>query len=396
MLNSAVLVVAVLLFLVTLPGTIELVLISVGGLVRPRRSHEASASPVSCRIAAIVPVHNEEASLARTVLSLKACEDAVPDRDICVIVSNSTDTSATIARQLSCTVLERNEPERRGKGYGLNYAFRHLAGRGYDAFVIVDADTLVERNFFNSFRAAFSRGADAAQAVVRVSNPDENQRTRLINIAFVAFTYLRPLARSRLGFSAGIFNGFGVSAKTVEDVPYECFSLTEDLEYHLQLVRAGKRVQFLSGCSIYSEMSADGREAAPQRARWEGGRFRLLADKGPNLALEVLRTRDPHRLEALLDLLLLPLAYQTMLLGTLALTGPGVFRIYAVFGLLLIVFHVGQAMYLGGSKAKDLWALVVVPKYIAWKILTLPSIAKASAKNAIWRRTQRGHVQGAK
>jgi cellulose synthase/poly-beta-1,6-N-acetylglucosamine synthase-like glycosyltransferase len=396
MLDSALLIMAALLFLVTLPGTIELVLISLGGLMRSRPSHAAQADPANCRIAAIVPVHNEERSLARTVLSLKACDDAVPDCDICVIVSNSTDRSATIARQLGCTVLERDEPERRGKGYGLNYAFRHLAGRGYDAFVIVDADTLVERNFFNRFRKAFSGGADAAQAVVRVSNPDDNERTRLINIAFLAFTYLRPLARSRLGFSAGIFNGFGVSAKTVRDVPYECFSLTEDLEYHLQLVRACKRVQFLSDCSIYSEMAADGGEAAPQRARWEGGRFRLLAEKGPNLAVEFLRTRDPHRLEALLDLLLLPLAYQTMLLGFLALIGPGAFRLYAIFGLLLIVFHVGQAMYLGGSKAKDVKALAVVPKYIAWKIITLPSIAKASTKNAIWRRTQRSHAQGAK
>ena len=395
MLDSALLIVAVLLFLVTLPGTIELSLISVGGLMRPRPSHAVPPDPGSCRIAAIVPVHNEERSLARTVRSLQACDNAAPDRDICVIVSNSTDRSATIARQLGCTVLERDEPERRGKGYGLNYAFRHLAGRGYDAFVIVDADTLVERNFFNRFREAFGSGADAAQAVVRVSNPDENQRTRLINIAFLAFTYLRPLARSRLGFSAGIFNGFGVSAKTIQDVPYECFSLTEDLEYHLQLVRAGKRVQFLSDCSIYSEMSADSREAAPQRARWEGGRFRLLADKGPALAAEVLRTRDRHRLEVLLDLLLLPLAYQTMLLSLLALIGPGEFRLYAIFGLLLIVFHVGQAMYLGGSKGKDVRALAVVPKYIAWKLLTVPSIAKASTKNAIWRRTQRSHAQGA-
>ena len=396
MLDSALLIVAALIFLVTLPGTIELGLISLGGLLRSRAGDPPAAGPASCRIAAIVPVHNEERSLARTVRSLQACDDAVPDRDICVIVSNSTDRSAAIARQLGCTVLEREEPQLRGKGYGLNYAFRHLAGRGYDAFVIIDADTLVESNFFNRFRAAFSRGADAAQAVVRVSNPDENERTRLINIAFLAFTYLRPLAKSRLGFSAGIFNGFGVSAKTVQDVPYECFSLTEDLEYHLQLVCAGKRVQFLPDCSIYSEMSADGREAAPQRARWEGGRFRLLADKGPALAGEVLRTRDPNRLEPLLDLLLLPLAYQTLLLSFLALIGPGGFRLYAIFGLLLILFHVGQAMYLGGLKAKDVQSLAVVPTYIAWKILNLPSIAKASTKNAIWRRTQRRHAEGAK
>ena len=396
MLDSALFIVAALVLLVTLPGTIELVLISLGGLMRSRPNHAAPAEPASCRIAAIVPVHNEEGSLARTVLSLKACDDAIPDRDICVIVSNSTDKSAAIARELGCTVLERNEPERRGKGYGLNYAFRHLAGRGYDAFVIVDADTLVVSNFFNRFRGAFSNGADAAQAVVRVSNPDDNHRTRLINIAFLAGTYLRPLARSRLGFSAGIVTGFGVSAKTIQDVPYECFSLTEDLEYHLQLVRAGKRVQFLSDCSIYSEMCADGREAAPQRARWEGGRLRLLAEKGPNLAVEVLRTRDPHRLESLLDLLLLPLAYQTMLLSFLALIGPGAFRIYAILGLLLIIFHVGQAMYLGGSKLSDIKVLAVVPKYIGWKILNLPSIAKASTKDAVWRRTQRGNARGAK
>lgn len=391
MLDWTLFVFALLIFLVTLPGTIELALISIGGLWG-RRRRELPSEASQCRVAAIIPVHNEEASLARTIRSLLACDAAPPAADIVVMASNTTDRSVAIAREFGCTVLERVEPSRRGKGYGLNYAFRELAGAGYDAFVIIDADTVVDRNVFTEFRRVFASGADAGQVVVRVGNPEANLRTHLINIAFLAFTHLRPLARHNLGLSAGIFNGFGVSAKTVEEVPYECFSITEDLEYHLELIRAGKTVRFLPDCSIHSDMCVTARDATPQRARWEGGRFRLLAEKAPQLALEMVRERDIRRLEPLLDLLLLPLAYQSVILVLLAVVASGPLRVYAVSGLGLIVFHIVQAMILGGAKAGDWKALCAVPFYIGWKILNLGRILGAANKSAAWRRTQRSQV----
>lgn len=385
--------VAIGIFLVTLPGTVELAILTVGGLLPNRKPLRTLSSARDIRLAAIIPVYNEEAGLPRTVRSLAACDDPLPHADIIVMACNTTDGTVGVARGLGCSVIERIDPTRRGKGYGLNYAFHKLAPQGYDAYLIIDADTIVERNFLNEFRRVFAQRADAAQTILRVANPESSQRTRLMNIAFLAFTYLRPLARHRLGLSTGIFgNGFGVRASTVADVPYECFSIAEDLEYHARLVRAGKRVEFLPATTVRTEMCLSGSQAKPQRERWEGGRVRVMIDEGPKLAADFLRRPRFATLETLLDLLLLPLAYQALLLCVLAAIGTGPLVLYAMFGLLLMVVHVAQAMILGKVDRGDWRALFSIPLYLGWKLVNLGGILKAAKKSTPWRRTERGNL----
>lgn len=379
----------IVLFLLTLPGTIELALITIGGMAR-RKKQPPIGEFRHVRLGAIVPVFNEESGLARTVHSLAACQDPLPTSDIIVAACNTTDRSVQIARELGCTVIERIDPTRRGKGYGLNNAFRKLAGKGYDAYLIIDADTVVDSNFLNEFRKLFARGGDAGQAILRVANHQANLRTRLMNIAFLAFTYLRPLARHNIGLSSGLFgNGFGVSAKTVMQVPYECFSIAEDLEYHAELIVAGKHAEFLPSTAVYTEMCNEAASAKPQRERWEGGRLRVLLDYGPRLALNAMRRRTLTSFEPLLELLLLPLAYHLLLLTILALISSGMLLAYAVLGMLLVLVHVCQAMRLGRVEAEDWKALLSTPFYIGWKLLNLGGIIAAAHKHTPWIRTKR-------
>ena len=151
--------------------------------------------------------------MARTIRSILSCDDPVAPADIVVMACNCTDRTTAIAKDLGCTVFERIDPARRGKGYGLDHAFRRLEGSGYSAYLIVDADTVVSRNFLTAFRQLFARGADGGQCILAVANPTVNARTRLMNISFLSMTFLRPLARQRLGLSVGLHgNGFGLSA----------------------------------------------------------------------------------------------------------------------------------------------------------------------------------------
>jgi cellulose synthase/poly-beta-1,6-N-acetylglucosamine synthase-like glycosyltransferase len=382
--------ISIALFIATLPGTVELALFFVGAL-RRRAPHTSACPPArELRLAVIVPVHNEEIGLPATLRSLASCDDPVPTSDLIVMACNCSDRTVELARAFGCTVLERIDPTRRGKGYGLNYAFRHLARENYEAYLIVDADTSVERNFLNAFRGMFARGGDAGQCILKVGNPDANTRTRLMHIAFLAFTFLRPLARHRLGLSAGIFgNGFGVSAKTVDRIPYECFSIAEDLEYHTKLVRAGKLVEFLPDTSVSTAMCLTKTDAKPQRERWEGGRFRIMAEQGPQLAYDVFVRGHVRLLEPLLELLLLPLAYHVILLLLLLVTATGPLFVYACGALLLVAAHVTQAMVLGGASAGDWKALATSPVYIVGKLMNLSGVLKASRKSTPWKRTHR-------
>jgi cellulose synthase/poly-beta-1,6-N-acetylglucosamine synthase-like glycosyltransferase len=376
------------LFLLTLPGTIELLLLTLPGLIlSPERL--APSVNVRPRLAVVIPAHDEEHGLPLTINSLLSCNNALLSNDLFVIADNCTDNTALVAQSLGCSVLVRQDETLRGKGYALNFAFNALLPKEYDAYVIVDADTVVQSNFLDSFRELFASGADAGQSAYLVGNANVNLRTRLMHIAFLAFNYLRPLSRHNLGFSAGILgNGFALSRECLFEIPYDSFSIVEDLEYHTRLVKAGKKVQFLPQTTVWSDMPASGEEARSQRERWEGGRFRVILDQVPRLLGGILSGRL-RLIEPLLELLLLPLTFHIVLLALLFIISSGWQSVYAVGAFLLIFLHVIIAMLKGKASLQDWKALLTVPFYMLWKIINLRGILKAVRKGADWKRTSR-------
>ena len=140
-------VIGLLLCLVTLPGTLELALLTLGG-VMPRRSQTPLTSGLQpLNICVVIPAHNEEKSIGGCVASLFDCETAGHSISVVVIADNCTDATAGQSRLAGARVLERHDENKRGKGYALDYAFSLLLPENYDAFLIVDADTGVEANF---------------------------------------------------------------------------------------------------------------------------------------------------------------------------------------------------------------------------------------------------------
>lgn len=376
----------------TLPGTIELLALTIGALLPARR---AKAADLPLRLAALVPAHNEEANVAETVTSLRACTPSPGEFSVVVIADNCTDATAERAREAGARVIERNDAERRGKGYALDYAFGILLAEGYDAVAVVDADTVVEKNFAVEMHVLMADGADAAQCGYLVKNADESRRTRLMNVALMAFNVLRPRGRAGWGWSCGILgNGFALSRRTLEAVPYDARSVVEDLEYHLRLVRRGRRVRFAGGTIVRAEMPAGGRGAETQRARWDGGRFGMIRMMAPALAREV-ASGKLRLIEPLLELLLLPLAFHVLLLFAALVAPYAPARIYAAAGLTVVALHLFAALVVGGGGWRDVAALATAPFYILWKVALLPRMFRAARSDAAWVRTERKGAEAA-
>jgi glycosyltransferase involved in cell wall biosynthesis len=373
--------------LLSLPGTVELFMLTVAGLLKPRRLGAAQGRRL--RIAAVLPAHNEELNIARCVHSLLRSDRTNLDLAVVVIADNCQDATAVTARAAGARVLVRRNEELRGKGYALDYAFQSLLPEGHDVFLVVDADSEVSANLVPVVAAAFRAGAQATQCRYIVRNVGESIRTRLMNVALFGFNVLRPRGRDRLGLSAGIYgNGFALSAETLRAVPYTASSVVEDLEYHLSLVRAGRVVRFLDSATVFGDMPTEGAGVKTQRTRWEGGRFRMLTEKAPGLLEEVLKGRF-RLLEPCLDLLLLPLAFHVCLLLLAAATPFPFPRDLGFFGLAVVLVHLLAAIRIGGGGKEDLFALIAAPVYILWKILLIPRLFRASKSGAAWVRTER-------
>ncbi len=377
-----------LLALITLPGTIELLLLTVGGVL-PFRRRTATPSSSKYRLAVVVPAHNEEVHIARCVQSLQAADRTGVDLGVFVIADNCEDQTAATANAAGAQVLVRTNPLERGKGYALDFAFRALLPQGWQAFAVVDADSEIAPNFLTGLAAALVRGAAAVQCRYTVRNSRESIRTRLMRVANAAFNVLRPRGRERYGLSAGIYgNGFALAAGTLHSVPYTASSLVEDLEYHLALIDAGLRVRFVDSTSVYGDMPVAGAGVKTQRTRWEGGRFRMLREKAPRLMGKIFRGQFTF-LEPCLDLLLLPLAFHVTLLLAAAFTPYGPVRAIAVAGLAIVVLHLAAAIVVIGGGAQDVAALLTAPFYIVWKILLIPRLARSAGAKSVWSRTER-------
>jgi cellulose synthase/poly-beta-1,6-N-acetylglucosamine synthase-like glycosyltransferase len=216
-----------------------------------------------------------------------------------------------------------------------------------------------------------------------------------MDLSLRAFNKVRPLGRQRWGQSVGILgNGFGLSRSTLEKVPYVATSVVEDLEYHLELLRAGIKVELLPDVQVNGLMPTTSKARSTQRARWEGGRLRMIREFVPRLAGRVLSGRL-EALEPLMDLLLLPLSFHTLLLLLAATLGSGPWRIVASAGLGVLVLHILAAVRAGNSPARDLRAMASIPGYILWKLTRLPMILAASLRGAAWVRTERPAKEGA-
>ncbi len=377
---------------VSLPGSVELAQLTLGSLL-PARPEKVGTEKL-IRLAVVIPAHNEKDVIAACLDSLLASGPSCCPVDVFVVADNCTDETADIARNKGVTVIERTDQTRRGKGFALEFAFNYLR-RGYDAFVVIDADSTVPHGFLDHFRCAFSRGAEAVQCVYLVANSEQSGSTRLMDLSLRAFNKVRPRGRQRWGQSVGILgNGFALSRSTLERVPYVAKSVVEDLEYHLELLQAGIRVEFLSRVQVSGLVPSKGSARSTQRARWEGGRLRMIREFVPRLLLKVL-TGHTECIEPLLELLLLPLSFHILLLVMAAAAGKGIWRSLALAGLAILLFHLSAAVAAGTSWRRDLRAIATVPFYVLWKITRLPMIVASSLRGAAWVRTARAAKEGA-
>lgn len=376
------------LLAVALPGVLELAWLTLGG-VMPLRPIVAPAVGRRLRFCYVVPAHDEGAGVAGCIASLRQTETAGHDMSIVVVADNCTDDTAAQAEAAGARVLVRHDPDHRGKGHALACAFERLLQEDHDVFIVIDADTRAEPQLIRAMAPLFATGADAVQCRYLASNPEASQRTRLMHVAWLAFNILRLRGREYWGCSVGILgNGFALSRQALEQVPFEADSIAEDLDYHLRFVASGRRVRFCDATTVWAPAPATGAVASAQRARWEGGRFRMLRERLPMLLLGI--ARGQWRLvEPALDLMLLPLAFHVLLLILLALTPWEPARLLGLLGLMVVGLHVASALVIGHAGWRDWLALAGAPFYILWKLTLGKRLVAAASKNAAWVRTER-------
>jgi len=327
--------------------------------------------------ALLIPAHNEEVILSTLLKSLSQLTYPKERYKVYVIADNCTDKTAELARPFEgVQVYERFNKEKRGKGYALNWIWQQLdeSQQVYDAYVVLDADSVVIPTFLQAMDKELLRGAKVLQACNTVLNVIESPSTALRWVALTLMNHIRPLGRNGLGCSATLTgNGMCFSHDILQRYPWRAFGVAEDYQYYLTLVEHGERVSYVPEAIVRSPMPATFKQMRTQDVRWEAS---ASQQSKWHIALQLLRTglrtRSIVRLEAIAELLTPPLSLLVascllIFTASLLLWSPLeiLLSLLLVFG---IACYIATALYLLRAPVAVYKALLYAPGFVLWKL----------------------------
>ncbi len=365
-------------------------------------------SKPSCRIAVIIPAHNESLLLERTIKSVMESDYPRELFDIIVIADNCTDDTAAIAEKAGAACLERYDEENRGKGHALGWAFERIRnerpGR-YGAYLVIDADSLVSKNLLRRVNDHISSGASALTCFHMVGGAEGTAEagTPALEIVRMGFTLrnLRNAGLSALGGSAPFLgSGMCLSADLVERLGWSSFSLAEDREQWASLYARGYDVDYLPDAHVYSEMPGRVGDLRNPRARWDVGQFDVIRRFHGAFRSRLLRDRSLGALLTFFELITPPF---TILFFLIILGAASSLLMRHSLGVLtvslwLLDLGIMAASVLAGlvrmrASTRTYVNLFIYPFFlIPWRVFNL---VRGAMSKKEWRRTERGAKAGA-
>lgn len=291
----------------------------VSGLASMRRPADYGFHPARTRFAILIAARNEELVIGPLINSLLTQDYPSDLYDIWVVPNNCTDNTALAARNFGARVLECTVPVK-SKGEVLRFAYNRLRGRRYDAWLVFDADNVVDPRFLAEMNNARMAGARAAQGYRDSKNPYDTAVSGCSSIYYWMMDRFHNGGKAGLGVSAMIGGtGFMVTQALLDRLGgWRTETISEDLEITAQAVLAGERVAYVPRAITYDEQPLTWEQSFTQRRRWSSGTLQVAQCYLP--ALNEAQSRRPRL--SLFDFeatLLLP-AYQLAALAGLACT----------------------------------------------------------------------------
>jgi len=348
----------------------------------------------------IIPAHNEETLIGGLVESIQKSDYPKDHVHIYVIADNCDDKDKTvdIARSLGADVRERIDTEKRGKPYALNWLISSINLDEYDAYIIIDADTTVDKAFLTEMDKALKGGNEVIQGYFGVMNPDENWLTRLSILPGVLkfllhfpgkklFNLSCPLAGNGMCFSNTIFKKYGWNA----------FSVAENWEYYIQLTLNEHRVTSAEKAIIYSQVTNTLKSGKDQRQRWQRGRMDTLSKYWKLLIKKTFTDFDFSQLDALIEVLrpshamLIFWSVFFVLITAISYIFNDVFLNVFVFASVILslqIIYFLSGLVVQRAPLKTWLSLFMVPPYLFWKVIISLSALK-DRKDKSWIKTER-------
>jgi cellulose synthase/poly-beta-1,6-N-acetylglucosamine synthase-like glycosyltransferase len=324
------------------------------------------------RVAVLIPAHNEEDVIAQTLSTVKL-QLGANDR-LVVVADNCSDNTAAIARELNVEVIERHNPDRRGKSYALDFGINSLRGKmSPQVVVVVDADCRPADGCIQIISQLCSETGRPIQAVYLMEHPHGEMGifSGLTTFAWKIKNFVRPVGWHRLGFPCQLTgSGMALPWSVIDDVELASGDLAEDLRLGVELSLRGHPPLFCPDALVTSRFPDDADAGRSQRTRWEHGYLASMVRFIPALLSEIVRQKSVPLLGILLNLCVPPLA-----LLLLAIIG-GDTLCYLFF---VATLHIAPLAIISTSLVMTTASVLLAWSYHGRDIVSLSQLALAPA-----------------
>ena len=294
------------------------------------------------RFAVLIAARNEEAVIGALIDSLKRQTYPAELIDIYVAADNCTDQTAAVALSHGANVACRRDRTHIGKGYALQFLLRRIS-QTYDAYIVFDADNVVDPNYIREINKTFSAGYDIVTSYRSSKNYGDNWISSGYGLWFLREAQYLNRPRSLLGISCGVSGtGFLFSRRILERCGgWNFFLLTEDIEFTAFNIVNGETIGYCPDAVFYDEQPTGFRQSVRQRVRWVQGYLQVLRHYGKRLLRGCI-----HGSFSCFDMLM-SIAPAAVLawVSVLVNLASAVYRFANGANVLTVVFSVGQSLW---------------------------------------------------
>lgn len=247
------------------------------------------------RFAVLISARNEQMVIGNLIDSINRQTYAGELVTTFVVADNCTDDTARIAREHGAMVYERFNKEQVGKGYALNWLLQRMDAeypdRPFDAYLVFDADNVLEPDYIEQINRTFSDGYEVVTSYRNSKNFGDNWISSGYALWFMRESAWLNRPRMRLGTSCAISGtGFGFTRKVLDECGgWNFFLLTEDIQFTVDNVVNGRRIGYCAEAMLYDEQPTKFKQSWNQRKRWARGYAQVFAEYGNDMIKSILR-----------------------------------------------------------------------------------------------------------
>ena len=345
--------------------------------------HRMRSRPARTRtgkVVVVVPAHNEEATIARTLDALLK-QTRRPDR-IVVVADNCSDRTVEIAQGFGkrVTVIETVGNRDRKVG-ALTLGWQEYVAQGFDYMLGVDADTVLAPNSLEDLERELARNPKAGGVMARYTFDADLGQTRfarllirLQRMEFASWT-LDMLHRRRntyvLGGQATLFRVAALQEVVDHErrhSPWDPEAQVEDMELTWALNARGWDCKVSATARAYAGPMLTVKSLWAQRRKWDEGMIRLLLGSKIGSA-----TMYPWRMQLKMAVNGLTRAlFGVLLVSSIAVDAFVWNWIWTIPPVLAVLLNLKHARKIPGRTRSDLLVagtLVLVEAYLIFRLL---------------------------